>query len=195
MHKIEEKKFHWKVIDLLFKDDKQIRLKKYFIEEWWCPKWRYAWLDITRRPLACNGSRTMTTNNCDENLNLKVANCVGGKRKKVSTLVFKLTGTFILLYTLFLIFSSPHIFMRPCNLLSSFCVWCCKFALISSLKLLHVQRQSIFYQNRALTLLKANCWFFVILNCFRLPSLEDIVTNTALLFLPSLCKLYISWKL
>ncbi|VDI48315.1 TatD DNase family protein [Mytilus galloprovincialis] len=80
------------VIDLLFKDDKQIRLKKYFIEEWWCPKWRYAWLDITRRPLACNGSRTMTTNNCDENLNLKVANCVGGKRKKVSILVFELTG-------------------------------------------------------------------------------------------------------
>ncbi|VDI03298.1 Hypothetical predicted protein [Mytilus galloprovincialis] len=34
----------------------------------------------------------MTTNNCDENLNLKVANCVGGKRKKVSTLLFGLAG-------------------------------------------------------------------------------------------------------
>lgn len=72
------------------------KLKEYFTKEWWCLKWRYAWLDLTRLPLISEGGRTMTTNNCDENLNLKVANCVGGKRKKVSTLLFELTGKLVL---------------------------------------------------------------------------------------------------
>lgn len=70
-------------------------LKKYFKNEWWCEKWRESWLDITRYPLTQNGqSRTMTTNNHDENLNLKVADCIGGRRKKISTLVYEITGMY-----------------------------------------------------------------------------------------------------
>ncbi|KAH3778596.1 hypothetical protein DPMN_180065 [Dreissena polymorpha] len=51
----------------------QNALLKYLTEEWWCEKWRYAWLDLTRLPLIANGERTMTTNNHDEQLNLQVS--------------------------------------------------------------------------------------------------------------------------
>jgi hypothetical protein len=70
-------------------------LRKYLVEEWWCDKWRLAWLDITRLPLIEDNQRTMTTNNHDENLNLQVADCIGGRRKKVSTLVTELTGWYM----------------------------------------------------------------------------------------------------
>ncbi|XP_014665488.1 PREDICTED: uncharacterized protein LOC106807609 [Priapulus caudatus] len=51
-----------------------------------------AWLDCSRLPVLANGGRVMTTNNHDENLNLKVTDCVGRKRKKLSKLVYELTG-------------------------------------------------------------------------------------------------------
>ncbi|KAH3749635.1 hypothetical protein DPMN_184136 [Dreissena polymorpha] len=50
----------------------QNALLKYLTEEWWCEKWRYAWLDSTRLPLIANGERTMATNYHDEQLNLQV---------------------------------------------------------------------------------------------------------------------------
>lgn len=67
-------------------------LRKYFVDEWWCDKWRMAWLDVSRLRLIEGGQRTMTTNNHDENLNLQVADCIGSRRKKISTLVTELTG-------------------------------------------------------------------------------------------------------